>query len=155
MISAFTITEAVVSMAVTSIIISIVFVIFSITSERLFDFKMQNEKVADINRFTYSLNKSIFENETMQYKDNELIFKSFTGEKLTYALLDNYCVRTSRNVTDTFHFPVKYLVVDTLKGKTSNIYYQRLRLNIEADKQLYEFLFYKKIFANQFLNYEY
>lgn len=154
MLSAFTTTETLIGLAITSIILSFVFVIFSITSERIIDFKKQNEKVADINRFTYSLNKSIFDSESIQYNESEVSFTKFTGEEIKYNIYDDYCVRNSRNYSDTFNFPVKAIIVDTLKGKSMNILYQRFRFDIEADQQIHKFLFYKKLFASQFMNYE-
>ena len=70
-IHAFTIIEALISMAVTAIVLAILFVLFTITSERLMDFKHQNEFVSDLNRMNYTLNKAIFENDTMYLQNSE------------------------------------------------------------------------------------
>ncbi|MFH6996248.1 hypothetical protein ACHRWY_27615, partial [Flavobacterium sp. FlaQc-48] len=54
---AFSIIEAVVGMVITAIIMGVLFVIFSIITGRMLDFKNQNQLVNDLNRLTYSLNK--------------------------------------------------------------------------------------------------
>lgn len=51
-ISAFSLIEAIVSMAITAIIMGFFFVIFSIVTERMLDYKNQNELVNDLNRLT-------------------------------------------------------------------------------------------------------
>jgi type II secretory pathway pseudopilin PulG len=154
MAPAFTITEAVISMAITSIILSFVFVIFSITSQRLDDFRNQNETIADINRFTYSINKSMFNSEEISYNDNALFFKNFKGEMANYVIDEKYCTRNENDFTDTFHFYIKKLVVDTLKGKSVPVCYQRFQFDIEADKRNLKYCFYKKIHASQLLEKE-
>ena len=79
MTSAFSIVEAIVGMAITAIIMSIIFVVFSIVTERMMDYKNQNESICDLNRLTYSVNKDIFENEKMTVIDNEITFKGYSG----------------------------------------------------------------------------
>ncbi|TEB41140.1 hypothetical protein D0809_27035, partial [Flavobacterium circumlabens] len=78
-VPAFSIIETLVGMAFTAIIMCILFAIFSIVTERMIDFRNQNQLVNDLNRLTYSLNKDIFEKEKMNRTDNELSFKGYAG----------------------------------------------------------------------------
>ena len=49
-VAAFSIIETVVSLVITAIVMGLIFLIFSILSERMIDFKQQNEDIADLNR---------------------------------------------------------------------------------------------------------
>ena len=60
--AAFTVIEAVIGMVVTALVVAIIFVVFTITSERLLDFKEANSVIVDRTRIAYVLNKDIFEN---------------------------------------------------------------------------------------------
>lgn len=146
---AFTIIEAVINMAVTAILLSVIFVIFSITSQRLDDFKKENDFIADINRMTYCLNKDIFESEEMVLEQNRLVFQTVTGGKLQYNVNDNFFARSSLVLKDTFKIQILKLKVDTLKSGNSKLIYQRLFMEADVNKAKTGFTFYKKIYPNK------
>lgn len=159
MIKAFTIVEAVVSMVVTAIIFSVIFVIFSIVSERLSDFKKQNEYVADLNRWSYSVNKAIFESNRMSLDEKSLSFVTYNGEIITYEFQDEKIVRQSGAFRDTFNMAVQRVHIDTLRSPMGYTIYQRLQCQIAEGEVLTKMNFYKKIYANQLIevkgNYEF
>lgn len=152
-IPAFTIVEALVSMAITAIILSIIFVIFSITSERLLDFKKQNEGITDLNRLSYSINKTIFESKEMSlnYNSDELIFSDYYGNTTEYVIAEDYFLRRKGEFIDTFKLATKQLHIDILQSPSKNDQYQRLSWNLMIDKKVINLNFYKKIYADELL----
>lgn len=143
--------EAIISMVITAIILGIIFVIFSVTSERLLDFKKENEKINDINRLTYSVNKSIFESEEMKVATDEITFKTYNNEVITYAISEKYFTRTEGDFTDTFHLATKNIQLDILENKQKNIAYQRLKWSIGQEGKTMDFNFYKKLYAAELI----
>jgi len=150
-IPAFSIIEAIVGMAVTAIIMGVLFVIFSIVSGRMIDFKNQNLLVNDLNRLTYILNKDIFEKEKMTTLENEIYFSGYAGEKVSYQFLEQYILRNSETFVDTFHIKLKSMVMDTVKSKSEQFVYQKMKLKIESNEKELDLRFYKRLYPNQLL----
>jgi len=150
-LAAFSIIEAIVGMAVTAIIMGILFVIFSIVSGRMLDFKNQNQLVNDLNRLTYSLNKDIFEKEKMTASENEIYFNGYAGERVSYQFFDDVVLRNSETFVDTFQIKLKTMVLDTVKSKSQQFVYQKIKLNIEANEKELDLRFYKRIYPNELL----
>jgi hypothetical protein len=150
-VSAFSIIEAVVGMAITAIIMGILFVIFSILSGRMLDFKNQNQLVNDLNRLTYSLNKDIFEKEKMTVSENEISFKGYTGESVSYQFSEHYILRNSETFIDTFKIKLNRIIMDTVKSKSEQFVYQKIKLNIEANEKELDLRFYKRVYPNELL----
>lgn len=149
-IEAFTIMETIVGMAVTAIVISVIFVIFSITSARLQEFKVQNEYTSDINRFIYSIDKEIFESNAMYLEENRLTFKASNRICGTYIFNNVNPLFLKGEFKDTFKIQISNPVIDTIwsKDKTG---FQRLRINIDIYKDSDTLNFYKKIYPNDLL----
>lgn len=143
--------EAIVGMAIMAIVIGIVFVIFSIVTERMLDFKNQNQLVNDLNRLTYCVNKDIFETEKMDFIERELIFKGYTGRIVKYNFHEEYIIRHSESFVDTFQIKSKQIVIDSVKSKSNRIVFQNLKLNVEANKEDMDLSFYKRVYANELL----
>lgn len=149
--SAFSIVEAIVGMAITAIIMSIIFVVFSIVTERMLDYKNQNELICDLNRFTYSINKDIFENEKMNIIDNEITFKSYSGGTIKYSFQEEYALRNNEIFIDTFKIKLSQIHTDTVKSKSEQFVFQKLKFNIELNESKMDLKFYKRIYANELL----
>ncbi|WP_343696900.1 hypothetical protein [Flavobacterium sp.] len=150
-VPAFSIIEAVVGMAITAIIMGILFVIFSIVTGRMLDFKSQNQLVNDLNRLTYSLNKDIFEKEKMTASESEIYFNGYTGERVSYQFLDDYILRNSKTFIDTFHIKMHSIILDTVKSKTEQFVFQKIKLNVEANEKELDLRFYKRVYPNELL----
>lgn len=150
-VNAFSIIEAIVGMAVTAIIMGILFVIFSIVSGRMIDFKNQNQLVNDLNRLTYSLNKDIFEKEKMTASENEIYFNGYAGERVTYQFFDDVILRNSETFVDTFQIKLKTMVLDTVKSKSEQFVFQKIKLNIESNEKELDLRFYKRVYPNELL----
>ena len=150
-VPAFSIIEAVVGMAITAIIMGILFVIFSIITGRMLDFKNQNQLVNDLNRLTYSLNKDIFEKEKMIVLQNEIYFYGYTGEKIHYQFSDDYILRNSETFIDTFRIKLNKMDIDTVKNKSEQFVFQKIKLNIESNEKKLDLRFYKRVYPNELL----
>ncbi|TRW27541.1 hypothetical protein FMM05_02565 [Flavobacterium zepuense] len=151
-IKAFTIVEVVVGLAITAIIIAIIFVIFTVSSERLFDFKKQNQQINDVNRLTYSLQKGIYDSELMMLLDDDaLIFNNYDGSKSRYNYTAEYFVLERENLTDTFFVAVTKVKIDTISSESKKNIYQRLQCHLNIDNVETQLNFYKKIYADQLL----
>ncbi|MDW8850092.1 hypothetical protein SD960_08325 [Flavobacterium sp. MMLR14_040] len=150
-IPAFSIIEAVLGMAITATIMGVLFVIFSIITGRMLDFKNQNQLVNDLNRLTYSINKDIFEKEKITVSENDIYFNGYTGEKVSYQFSDDYILRNSETFVDTFRIKLKRIVMDTVKSKTEQFVFQKIKLNIESNEKELDLRFYKRIYPNELL----
>lgn len=150
-VPAFSIIEAVVGMAVTAIIMGIIFLIFSIVSERMLDYKNQNGFVNDLNRLTYSMNKDIFENEKMGILENEIIFNGYAGETVKYDFQEDYILRNRETFIDTFKIKCNQISVDSVKNKSQSIIFQKMKLNILVNEKEMDLKFYKRVYPNELL----
>lgn len=151
-IKAFTVVEAVISLIITAFIAAIVFVIFSLTSSRVEDFRKSNAYIADITRMSYALNKDIFENNLMDYKEGMLMFTGHYGDRVVYNFQDNFIVRQSASHADTFAIRTERILCDTVQNYARIHVYQRLQLKLSHKGQGTELGFYKKLYADQILN---
>lgn len=150
-VAAFSIIETVVGMAITAIIMGIMFVVFSIVTGRMLDFKNQNQLVNDLNRLTYCVNKDIFEKEKMTVSENEIHFNGYNGEIVSYRFLDNYILRNSETFIDTFNIKLNKVVLDTVQSKLEEFVFQKIKLNIESNNKELDLRFYKRVYANELL----
>lgn len=150
-IAAFSIVEAIVAMAVAAIIMGLTFVVFSIITERMLDYKNQNQLVNDLNRLTFSINKDIFDTEKMDYSDAELQFIGYSGEQLKYIFEESNIIRYENEFVDTFKIAVKQINVDSIKSKSQQLVFQKIKLAVEVNKKQMQLRFYKRVYANQLL----
>ncbi len=148
---AFSIIEAIVGMAITAIIMGIVFVIFSIVTERMLDYKNQNQLVNDLNRLTYSLNKDIFDNEKMMVIDHEVVFNGYSGEVVKYNFQEDYTLRSKETFIDTFQIKLKQMLIDSVKSNKQKKVFLKLKLKVEVNENEMDLNFYKRIYANELL----
>ena len=138
-------------MALTAIILGMVFVLFSIVSDRMIDYKYQNQLVNDLNRLSYSFNKDIFDNKNMKIIDNEILFTGYTNDSIKYNYERDYILRNKGIFIDTFKIQLNKLTIDTLQNKSKTIVFQKLRLNVEVNNRELDLKFYKQVFVNELL----
>lgn len=153
-IAAFSIVEAIVGMAVAAMIMGITFFIFSIITERMLDFKAQNQLTNDLNRLTFSLNKDIFDSETMESSEGRIHFKGYSGEEVKYYFQEDFSVRVKENFTDTFAVKLNSIRLDSVKSPKKRKVYLKLKMNINVNDNLLDLNFYKRVYANELLNKE-
>ncbi|RYG54876.1 MAG: hypothetical protein EOO01_00230 [Chitinophagaceae bacterium] len=143
--------DAVIGMVLTAIVMGIVFVIFSILSERLEDFKSQDQAINDINRLAYSLNKDIFESEAMEASGNIISFKGYSGDVVLYHVEPGYILRESPAFADTLRLSVNKVAADTVRSQSGKNVFQRLAIGYVLNTEQMELRFYKKVYPSQLL----
>ncbi len=150
-IAAFSIIETVVSLIITAIVMGLIFLIFSILSERMLDFKLQNESIADLNRLTYSINKDIFESEKMYSSVNELLFFSPKTGSIYYHIHEKYTLRNQHNFIDTFKIVIKQFKSDTLSHQTQKVVFKRIQFEIDINGKLNDLSFFRRIYSDELI----
>lgn len=150
-IQAFSITETVVSLVVTSIIVSLIFVIFNILSEQMHDFKKQNESIADLNRLSYVLTKDIFECENMHPAEKQIDFFSNSKGNINYVFAEEYIIRNQKEYTDTFKLKESRFKIDTLKNTNLKKVFSRIQMETTVNEQLVGLNFFRKVYANELI----
>lgn len=154
MISSFSIIEAIIGMAVVAIIMGITFFIFSIITERMLDFKNQNQLINDLNRITYSINKDIFDSEKMIPNENQITFEGYSGEIVKYYFEPEYSIRLKESFIDTFMVKLNSIRVDSVKSKNRLKVYLKLKMNVTSNDKVLDLSFYKRVYANELLKKE-
>lgn len=150
-LKAFSVVETVVSMVIIAVIMGLVFVIFSILSERMLDFKNQNQFVADMNRLTYILNKDIFENQNIIKQEENIAFVGYSGDITQYIRYQDYTIRSQKEFKDTFKIAITNMILDTVKSNNNRVIFNRLKVDFDVNKQKMSLRFYKKVYANQLI----
>lgn len=148
-IAAFSIVEVIISMAIMAIILSLVFFIFSIITERMLDFKQQNELTNDLNRLTYSINKDIFDNEKMETSEGQIVFNGYKGEHIRYDFTKEYILRNKETFVDTFKIQFQNLKLDSVKNTSQSKHFLKITLDVVANESALSLHFYKPVFANE------
>lgn len=151
LIPAFSIIETAVGMVVSAIVIGLIFIIFTIMSERMLDFKSQNLYVSDLNRMTFSFNKDVFNSEQMTANENEINFYSYDGDVTKYIIFSDYFLRNNKEFIDTFHIPITKISIDTIQNKNKKNVFLRLKLSVSVNKENLKLNFFKKVYSNQLL----
>lgn len=150
-LQAFSLVEAIVGMAVAAIIMGMTFFIFSIITERMLDFKAQNQVVNDFNRLTYSVNKDIFDSEKMTLNASQVTFKGYSGEEVNYYFHEDFSLRIKESFIDTFTVRLNSIRLDSVKSKRMGKVFLKLKMNVIANDSTLNLNFYKRVYANELL----
>ncbi|MFL9843557.1 hypothetical protein [Flavobacterium rhizosphaerae] len=151
-VPAFTMTEILIGLIVTSIIISIIFLLFQISGDRLVDVRVQNEETVDMNRFSYTINKSIFESKSMNIKNDKLSFSTYNNTDIIYHFQQDYVIRNEKKFSDTLFLKYKQIICDTIVSDINPISYQCLKCTFYTGGMTKCFSYYKKIYPADLLN---
>ena len=138
-------------MAVTAIVMALIFVVFSIVSERLIDYKNQNQFVADMNRLTYSVNKDIFESQKMEASEDGIVFKDYSGNIVNYNFSDEKVLRSNAVFTDTFKIKINRVILDSAKSESKKLVFCKLTLQTEINESKLDLQFFKRVYPNELL----
>lgn len=152
-IKAFSIVETVITLIIATIIVSIVFILFSITEERLIDLKKSNSFSNDLNRLSFAINKDIFENDTLLNGPDYLTFIHYNKlDSINYIFSDSAVVRKKKDFTDTLFIKVKKISFEHLKSKNEKYHFLKMKFEIKDSSKSYELKFYKRFFLNSIVN---
>ncbi|WP_452223476.1 PulJ/GspJ family protein [Lacinutrix chionoecetis] len=105
-IKAFTILEVVISLAIMSIIIAMVYVIFTLLSKQLYQYSNQTEQINNYNQLNSLLIRDLHNASNISYTANELLL-TIQSDSIKYAHANNKLIRTHVNSIDTFSIEIK------------------------------------------------
>ena len=140
-IKAFTILEVVISIAIMSIIIAMVYTIYTLMSKQLFEYSDQTEVVNSYNQINVAFNRDLH-NASKLVNVNKKIYLLSNRDTLQYELLENKLVRSSNKSVDTFQVKVskfKLVEEDELLGNRI----KRIQIDYEFFEQKIEALYIK------------
>jgi len=150
-LAAFSIVEVMVSLVITAIIVGLIFGIFTIVSKQIIAFKKENEQIADFNRLSYSVNKTVFDSEKMTLKSNGIAFETYDGATVFYEQQGSYFLRRSATFIDTFAIQINKLHLDSISNASKSKTFQKLEIEITINEESIPLRFYKPVFANQLI----
>ena len=150
-VPAFTLVEVLVSMAVTAIVLAIIFVIFSIMTQRMVDYKNQNEPVAEMNRLTYAVSKALFECRNMELSEDILMLTMYSGSQCRFEFGENYILRREGQFIDTFHLPTNRIIADSVFSVNRRVMFIRLQMEPTVNANEVRLKFYKRVLADELL----
>lgn len=101
-IKAFTILEIVISLAIMSIIVALVYVIYSLMSKQLFEYRSETELVNDYNQLDVVLKRDLYSANEIAYVDGVLHLSNNETKTIRYKENNNQLIRMSSSVIDTF-----------------------------------------------------
>lgn len=152
-IKAFSIIETVVSLIITSIIVSIVFVLFNIVEQNLINIKETSSFSSDINRLNFAINKDNYENELLIENDRSFTFIHYNkNDSVSYLFHEDFIIRKKKNFIDTMHVCIKNINYKIIKSKNNKYQFSKINLEIKDSIKTYELNYYKRLFPNTLSN---
>jgi Tfp pilus assembly protein PilE len=121
-IKAFTITEIVVAMVVSAIVISIAILAYLVVSKQFTQYKALNDELLKVYEVNYLVQQDSFEANAMEFilEENSL---TFTGQNqsIQYEILNDKLVRHEKGRTDTFNMAMEVLpLIDQSNNEFGN-----------------------------------
>lgn len=104
-IKAFTILEVVISMAIMSIIIAMVYVIYSLMSKQLYDYSEQTETLNNYSQL-HSLLKRDIHNSNQLINTNEALYLLSNRDSIEYKNYNRNLIRSTSKTIDTLFVQV-------------------------------------------------
>ncbi|NMH85974.1 hypothetical protein [Flavivirga algicola] len=117
-LKAFTILEALISLVLMGIIITLCYTVFNLIERQMTLFKNENMSVLQYNLFNTTIKNDIYNAEDFIYNDNRLLLKNYDGSNIDYQVSKRFILRHHNIKTDTFKFRVfnhKFLQSDNSK----------------------------------------
>ncbi|NUY79261.1 hypothetical protein HUK80_00020 [Flavobacterium sp. MAH-1] len=151
-VRAFSVVEAMVGLVVMAVVIGLVFVVFSILSRQLSDLRYQNEKVSDVNRLSWVMQRDMFGSRELSYTEERLEFSDYKGQSAYFEFGDSAIVRHSETFADTFHIRPISVLLDTIGNVSGKKTMSRLQLVFDLDARVDSLRFYKNIYPAERLN---
>lgn len=102
----FTILEALITLVLMSVIISITFSLFNLIGKQLSLFEKENTQVLEYNLFNTTLMRDINKAHDFSYTDSDLILKFYDESEINYTVNAKYILRHNHIKTDTFKIQV-------------------------------------------------
>lgn len=102
----FTILEALISLMLMSIIITLTYALFSLTEKQLSLFKQENFEVLEYNLFNSTLLRDIEKSTRFEYTEHVLFIENYDASTIYYSINKQYILRQNDVKVDTFNLKV-------------------------------------------------
>ncbi len=117
----FTILEALISLMLMSIIVTITYSLFNLIGKQLSLFNEEHTQVLEYNLFNSTIISDIEESNDFNIINNEFILKKYDDTEINYTIRDHYILRQNAIKTDTFKLRViNYKSLDNYKYNLLN-----------------------------------
>lgn len=101
-LKSFTILEALISLILMGVIITLTYALFNVLEKQMFLFEKENTSELQYNLFNTSIKNDIENAHNFNLVDNELLLKSYDDLTIQYRIEDYYILRENSVKTDTF-----------------------------------------------------
>ncbi len=149
-IKAFTILEIVISLAIMSIIIAMVYTIYTLMSAQLFEYSDQTEQVNAYNQINVTFKRDLHNAIKIKEINNQVYLLS-GKDTVQYEIFENKLVRSTQTMVDTFRVKVskfKKMNEDELLGNKI----QRFETSYELFDQTIDALYFKNFGVTNHIN---
>ena len=136
----FTILEALISLMLMSIIISLTYSVFNLIERQMILFQNENTSILQYNLFNTTIKRDIANANNFYLDNHQLLLEYYDTSKINYSITGNYILRQNHVTIDTFKVKVlnhKFLLNDPL-NKTLQISIGLLNDSINMYYYLYK-----------------
>lgn len=127
-IKSFTILEALISLILMGIIISLTYSVFNLVERQMYMFKNENGTVLQYNLFNTTLKQDIYRAADFEVSEKGVLLKPYNGVNVSYEILKPYVLRTQEQQIDTFE--IKTLSHSFFQAERLTLISEKLQLGI-------------------------
>lgn len=142
-VAGFSLTDVIVTMIISLLIIDIAFSVFRITYNQLFNYQMDNQTYKDLYMLHLSLLNDFSQAEQIDV-NNEIIKITFFEKVCQYTFNNNIITRQINNVTDTFKLTTSEYNTLFQDNKQIHGTIDELTFNIIMNNTIYPYKFIKQ-----------
>lgn len=150
-LKAFTLIEVLVTMLLTTIIIGIIYYAYEVVQKQFIHNKTNDEGITQLSMLNYLLEKDFNESAEVIAANNGITFLYNDLKSINYEFDEEYILRNTENVTDTFKIAVEnatQLFLESLVNKGDLV--DRLEMDLKYSKESLYFV-YTKEYASDIL----
>jgi len=147
-IKAFTLMNFVVGMIITSIIMSSFYEGYQYMSEEVNMYRDQNNSILDALNFQVNLNKDMLNAQTITLVSDDEILVTNLFDKYYYEFTDEYILKKTDDVTDTFKIKVAEILFEKQDGELI----KKISFASKLDGKPIQYNFSKEYSAEQIVN---
>jgi prepilin-type N-terminal cleavage/methylation domain-containing protein len=143
----FTILEVLVTLIILGIIINLTYAIYTLVSQQMLRFEVQNTEMLHYNVFNTALRRELADASYVELNSNNLMLKFYNGQTTTYVLEEEqiFIEKEAKRIPVDVRLINHFLEKDTLK----NIHVQ---LELQVLKDTIMTHYYKKVSAADIIN---
>lgn len=138
-VKAFTVLEALISLMLISIIIGLIYSLFTVVGRQMTLYEKENNEVVEYNLFNNVIKRDIERSNNYKILDNKVFLLDYLDNSITYHIYNGLIIRSNQVKIDTFNFQIR------------NHSFIELKNHKKAVIELEISLLRKSIFANYFL----